>query len=360
MALSRGSKWFLGLCVVLALGLGAGLLYLDGRLGGTDVEPGQPVELTVERGESVRSVGDQLSDHGVVRSASRFRSAAADAQLDRHLQPGVYELETGMDAETAVQALLDGPSEPASVRFTIPEGLPVELILERLGEAFDDYEEADFRAVLDERTEAGENAEGVLRLPDWAPEPAEAGEEIIEPYEGLLFPETYEVGLDATPAAVLQRMVDHTGTVMDRVLAETDDDRSPYEILITASVVERETRVDDERPRVAGVIANRLEDGMRLQVDATVLYARGEHVERVLIEDTEIDSPYNTYQASGLPPAPIAAPGEASLRATVQPEEHEYHFYVLAPECDGSHQFAEDESGHQANVAEFRDAGRCL
>jgi UPF0755 protein len=199
----------------------------------------------------------------------------------------------------------------------------------------------------------------VLTLPDWAPEPADAGDEIIEPYEGLLFPETYEFEPDRTPREVLQRMVDQTGRVMDRVLAEAETDLEPYQVLIKASLIERETRVDAERARVAGVVQNRIEEGMRLQIDASVLYAKGEHTEIVALDDLDLDSPYNTYRIDGMPPAPIAAPGEAALRATLEPEEHDFLYYVLAPECDGSHQFAEDDTGHQRNVAEFRDANRC-
>jgi UPF0755 protein len=360
VALSRGSKWFVGFIVLALAGVGGLLLYLDGRLGGNDIEPGLDVELVVEPGDSVRAVSEQLADEGVVGSATRFRSAAADAELDRRLQPGAYDLVTGMSPDEAVEVLLDGPARSAGVRFTIQEGLPVELILGRLDEQFDEYSEEDFRAVLDERTEAGGNEEGVLQLPDWAPEPAEAGEEVIEPYEGLLFPETYEVGQDATPQDVLQMLLNQTASVMDRLVEESgDEDVDRYELLIEASLIERETRVDEERSRVAGVIQNRIDDGMRLQVDATVLYARGEHVERVLIEDTEIDSPYNTYQSDGLPPAPIAAPGAAALQAGLSPEDHDFRYYVLSDECDGTHRFAETLDEHQAFVAEFRAVDNC-
>jgi UPF0755 protein len=362
VALSRSSKGFLAVCVVIVLGIGGTLLYFDGRLSGISqpqVEPGQAVEIEVPPGTTVRALGNELAERGVVRRSGSFVNAASNERLDQQLQPGGYDLETGMSNEEAVQVFLDGPVRPASIRFTIPEGWAVERILDRLGETFEDYGRQDFEAVLDERIAAGENEEGGLQLPDWFPEPAEAGDEVVEPFEGVFFPETYEVGLDATPREALQKMVDQTETVMERVLGETDTDLDPYELLVIASLIERETFVGEERPRIAGVISNRLEDGMRLQIDATVLYARGEHTERVLYEDTEIDSPYNTYQVSGLPPTPIAAPGEAALRATVDPEEHDFFFYVLHPDCDGSHQFAENESGHQQNVAEFRAADRC-
>jgi UPF0755 protein len=360
VALSRGSKWFLVSCLVAVVAIGGGLLYLSGELGGgASVEAGQPVEIDVAPGTSVRALANHLAEQGVVRRAGSFLNAASDAQLDQHLQPGGYDLETGMGNDEAVQAFLDGPDRTNVVRVTVPEGLPVEVILERLAEGFEDRTVDDFRAVLDERTEAGENAEGLLALPDWVREPADAGDEIIEPYEGLLFPETYEFEPDRSPREVLQRLIDQTDRVMERSLAEIETDLEPYEILIKASLIERETRVDAERPRVAGVVQNRIEAGMRLQIDASVLYAKGEHTAIVLLDDLDIDSPYNTYNIDGLPPAPIAAPGEAAVRATLDPEDHDFLFYVLAPECDGSHQFAEDDAGHQRNVAEFRDANRC-
>jgi UPF0755 protein len=362
VALSRSSKGFLAVCLAIVLGIGGALLYFDGRLGGLgqpQVEPGQAVEIEVPPGTSVRALGNELAERGVVRRSGSFVNAASNERLDQQLQPGGYDLETGMSSEDAVQVFLEGPVRRASIRFTIPEGWAVERILDRLDEAFEDHGREDFEAVLEERIAAGENTPDGLQLPDWFPEPAEAGDEVVEPFEGAFFPETYEVGLDATPRDALQRMLDQTATVMERVLEETGADIDPYELLVIASLIERETFVGEERPRIAGVISNRLDDGMRLQIDATVLYARGEHTERVLYEDTEIDSPYNTYQVTGLPPTPIAAPGEAALRATVEPEEHDLFFYVLHPDCDGSHQFAQDESGHHQNVSEFRAADRC-
>jgi UPF0755 protein len=369
VALSRGSKWFLAFVVVGLAGLGAGLLWLDGRLDreeeGPAVVAGQPVEVVVEQGQSVRAVGEDLVELGVVERLRPFLSAAEEADLPARLQPGVFELETGMEPGAAVEVLLAGPATGGAGRFTVQEGLPVEVTLERLAAQFEAYEIEDFQAVLDERTEAGENAEGVLRLPEWAPEPAEAGDEIIEPYEGLLFPETYEVSGDATPLQILQRMIEQLESVMDAVdtsqVEEAEETRGldRYQALILASLIERETRVDDERRRVAGVIENRLEEGMRLQIDATVLYARGEHTDRVLFEDTEIDSPYNTYQVDGLPPTPISGAGRAAIEAAFDPEDVSYRFYVLDPACDGTHVFADTLDEHNRNVQAFRDAGGC-
>jgi len=368
VALSRGSKWFLGFLVVLGVGVGVGVMWLNDTLPERrPIAAGEAYLLTVESGESVRAVADRLAEAGVVRNATTFRIAAGDAELATRLRPGEYDLETGMDSESVILALLDGPDRggPGSgVRFTVQEGLTVEQTLERLAAQFDDFEEAEFRAVLDERTEAGTNAEGVLQLPDWAPEPADAPAEVEEPYEGLLFPETYEVAGDATPLQVLQRMVDQLERVMDEVPAEQvtaaqDRGIDRFEMLTLASLIERETRVDDERRTVAGVIENRLADGMRLQIDATVIYAIGEPRNVVLLEDLEVEHPYNTYRVDGLPPGPISGMGRASLTAAFEPEEVSFRFYVLTPECDGRHVFADTLDEHNVNVAAFRDAGRC-
>ncbi|MFA9429213.1 endolytic transglycosylase MltG [Egicoccus sp. AB-alg2] len=368
MALSRGSKWFLGFLGLVALGVGAGVMWLADALPTPNrVEAGQPVSLTVEQGESVRSVADRLEEAGVVRNATTFRIAASDVELAAQLQPGEYDFQTGMDSEAVIQTLMDGPARGganAGVRFTVQEGLTVEQTLARLADQFEAYDEADFQTVLDERTEAGENADGVLQLPEWVPEPAEAPEEVEEPYEGLLFPETYEVRADAAPLDVLQRMVDQLERVMsevpeEQVAAAEDRGLNRFDMLTLASLIERETRVDDERQTVAGVIENRLDDGMRLQIDATVVYAVGEPRDVVLLEDLEVEHPYNTYVVEGLPPGPISGMGRASLLAAYEPADVSYRFYVLTPECDGRHAFADTLDEHNVNVAAFRDAGRC-
>lgn len=357
--------------VVVVVGIAAvvvGTLFLGGQLSpiGSDVEPGQPVELTVAQGESVRSVGDQLEELGVVGSARGFVNAAEDADLVSRLQPGVFALETGMSDEAAVEVLAAGPTGGAGgdIRFTVQEGLTVEETLDRIADQFDDLSVDDLRAVLDERTAAGGNEDGVLQLPDWVPEPAEAGDEIVEPYEGLLFPQTYDVRREATALDVLQRMVTELGRAADPVPEEDQQalearGLSRYEGLILSSLIERETRVDSERNLVSGVLEGRIEDGMRLQIDATVLYARGEPTDRVLFEDTEIDSPYNTYQVDGLPPTPISGVGNASFLAAYQPEDTTARYYVLAPECDGTHRFADTLDEHNNNVRAFRETGGC-
>ena len=363
MALSQGSKWFIGIAMLGVAALSGGLWWIDENIFVDDVEPGQPVEYTVVRGMSVRSVGEELEGLGVVGSSLRFRLAAEEAGLAEILQPGAFEFETGMSSDEAIEVLAAGPVAPPTIRFTVEEGLTVAQTLERLDEQFDAYDVEDFRAVLDARTEAGGNAADVLELPSWFPEPAGRGEEVREPYEGALWPQTYEVGDQAPPLEVLQTMVDQ---LQEEMLAIPNDVMDAaqgrgltlYDLLTVGSLIEREVRVAEERPVVSGVIMNRLEEGMPLQIDATVLYALDE-TGTVSLEDLETDSPYNTYVVDGLPPTPISGMGTAALEAAFAPADVDFLYYVLDPSCDGSHAFAETLAEHEENVAAFREADRC-
>lgn len=359
---SRASKVFVVLVLLLAGAVLYGLSYVNTQLDGTGV-PGDPVLVQVSQGATAGSIAELLEREGVIRSAFFFRIVARNRNLDQNLQAGTFELETGMSVDAAIDALLVGPAARESFRFTVEEGLAVVLVLDRLA-AQTPWEVADFQQVLDERLAAGENGAGLLRLPEWLPPLDSFGPEVRQPFEGLLFPETYEVFADASPLQILQKMVDQ----LDRVMSEiTDEDLAAiearsltrYDALIIGSLIERETRVDDERPVVSGVIRNRLDAGMLLQIDATVLYARGEHTARVLTSDTEIESPYNTYRVAGLTPTPIAGMGRRSLLAAFRPADVTYRYYVVAPECDGRHRFADTLDEHNRNVQAFQSAGRC-
>lgn len=350
MALSRGSKLFLAVLAGGALLLLGGLLWVNHLLGG-EPGPGDPVVIEVDQGSTAASIGDQLASEEVVRSSLAFRLMARSRGLDATLQAGTYELETGMSVDEAIDTLLAGPREPDTFEVTVPEGLTVAQTLEILaGQA---HTVADYRAVLD----AGE-----LNLPSWVPDLTSFGPEVREPYEGLLFPETYRFEADATPREILQRMVEQLTRVMDRIPSDRveslrERDLSRYRALVMASLVERETRVADERARVARVILNRIERGMPLQIDATVLYAMNTQKERVLEDDLDTPSPYNTYLPdSGLPPTPISGVGAASIEAVFDPDDVPFLYYVLSPECDGSHTFAETLEEHNRNVAALREA----
>ncbi len=343
MSLSRSSKAFLVVLVVLAIVVAAGVWWLLQDTQTTFGDEGEAVTVTIPEGASTAEIAELLADEGVVGSAMAFQVAARFDDRSANLQPGEHELREGMGSREVIAALQREP-EPPTQRVTIPEGLTVDQTLERLGDRTD-HDAQDFAEALD-----------ALEVPDVVP--VDDLPEGAQPFEGLLWPDTYEVFDDESPEEILQRLVRTAQSRLDEVeppeegpLADLDD----YELLIVASLIEREVRLEEERPLVASVIANRLADGMRLKIDATVQYARGEHTERVLFEDLEVDSAWNTYQRDGLPPTPIAGPGNASLRAAADPADTEYRFYVVDDLETGAHAFAETLEEHQRNVAAYRE-----
>lgn len=337
--MSGSSKAFLVVLVVLVVIGGAGAWWLlAGGTADADQDEGRRVVVEIPRGAGASAVATILAEEGVIRSELGFRLAARfDDRADR-LTAGEHELHTAMSYDELFAALSEAP-EGASFRVTIPEGLAVDEILPRIAEASDELDEDELVAAI----------QG-LEPPEWVP--VEELPEGAQHFEGVFFPETYEFSADADVEDVLARLAHET----DRVLADVDppEDYSPYEVLVVASLVEREARVEEERPTIASVIYNRLEEPMRLQVDATVQYARGEHAERLLFEDLEVDSEWNTYERDGLPPTPISSPGRSAIEAAADPEDTDYLYYVVDDLDTGSHAFAETKEEHDANVREYR------
>jgi UPF0755 protein len=241
-----------------------------------------------------------------------------------------------MSMEEAIAKLSKGP-ELKFERLTVREGL----VLGQIGDAVAELEgrskEAFLAALESGSIRSKYQPAGVTKL------------------EGLLLPETYNVEPKDDEAAIATRMVASMDAEADQLgyaEAPAKVGISPYEALIVASLVERETRFDDERAKVAGVIYNRLRRGEPLGIDASIIYALGKSDQRdvrVLLKDLEIDSPYNTYRRKGLPPTPIAAPGRASLEAALNPEKTDFLFYVVT-EKDGRHTFAKTLAEHNANI----------
>lgn len=328
-------KWLLVLALVVgSMVLGViGMKVLAGYVGDligsepSDVVPGVAVEIEVLPGSSARQIGDLLVEAGVVTSAGEFDRYVRDAGVSNRLQAGAYQLTTGMDVAEVAAILTEGPASGDVYRITVIEGLTVQLTLQSIAR------QTDFTVLeLEEVLLGGDLGSDLLQgrvteLADW---------------EGLLFPDTYEFAADATAGDVLGTLA---ATAESRV-ASIDwgvlEERglTPYDGLIIASLIEREARLDEERPVIASVILNRLDIGMLLQIDATIIYAKGGGNE-VTLEDLEIDSPYNTYRNPGLPPTPIAGVRLASLAAAAAPDETDFIFYVLTGE-DGSHSFTDD------------------
>lgn len=345
MRLSTGSQLFLVVLVLLFGGAFYGIQRFnaggpdDDR--GPDIPPGQPITVEVPSGSSATAIAELMAQEGVVDSELSLRLLLSQDERSRSIQAGTYQLQTGMDEAVVFDRLLAGPEQVDVFTVTIPEGLTVEESLQRIADA----DGSPF--TVEELAEALPEVE----LPDWVPA-AEDLPEAANRYEGMLFPLTYDFRADAAPEDVLARLVDQTDDIVGGL--QTPLGGGPYEVLTVASLVERETRVAGERPDVAAVIYNRLEAPMRLQIDATVLYATGEDTDTVTFEDLEVESPWNTYTNDGLPPTPIAGAGRASIEAAVDPADTDYRFYVVCNIEEGRHVFTASNDEHNQNVARFR------
>lgn len=304
--------------------------------------PGDPVPIEIAEGTSASRIGAILDDEGVITSARIFRLYTRVTGAGE-FQAGIYakgEFRKRMAMGDVVDALEAGP-QIEYAKLTVPEGFTLDQIAARVGKL------------------PGRSSDRFLSLASSGTIRSKYQPEGVTSLEGLLFPDTYFVAEDEDEADILTRMI----TLFDQV---ADDarfaeraraaGRTPYEAIVIASLVEEETRVADERDLVSAVIRNRLAKGMLLQIDATVLYALGEHKDRVLFSDLEVDSPYNTYKNAGLPPTPIASPGEESLLAALEPADVAYLYYVKIDQ-DGRHAFAETPGEHQANIAEAERKG---
>jgi UPF0755 protein len=321
---------------------GAGLLLIALALwlAPPDEPPGEPpgrVQVFVPAGATFRSAADSLAAAGLVRSARLFSIYATLRGRDRTIHAGTYQLAHGQGWDALIDALHTGRGVLVSV--TIPEGWLVRQMVPRIAEALELSRDSIEAATRDSAT--------LARLS--VPTPT---------LEGYLFPDTYVFALGTSArqvvAAMVQRFERAWRPEWDARLAALG--RTRHEIVTLASIVEKEVRLAEELPVVAAVYWNRLRIGMPLQADPTVIYALGRATSRVLYEDLEISSPYNTYRNPGLPPGPIAAPGAAALEATLFPAHVPYRYFVAHP--DGHHEFRTTYREHLAAIQQVRARAR--
>ncbi|WP_281285913.1 endolytic transglycosylase MltG [Paenibacillus sinopodophylli] len=342
---SRITLWvILSLLGIMIIGAGSVVLYVWSSLQPT--KAGEVQRLEVPKGTSANEVADLLEQQGMIKNSFIFKYYLKLKDQGGRFQAGIYELSPGMDNDAIIAKLNAGDTVAAeTIRFTIPEGYTVLQIADKLAaEKLIDKEK--FINLVATQKIWGD-AEAVRSIPE--------SDKLHERLEGYLFPETYEMKIDSTEEDIINRMVSE----LDRKLAELPegwldvlDERKItfHDLLTIASLVEREVVVDNERALVAGVIYNRIADGMKLQIDATVQYSLDKPKERLYEKDLLVDSPYNTYKVEGLPPGPIASPSLASIQAALYPEDSEYFFYVTKKDGSQSHLFAKTYKEHLRNI----------
>jgi UPF0755 protein len=301
-------------------------------------EPGEVVQIVIPEGTGVAEIGTILADEGVIKSSFGFRVATWLGDGEENIQAGTYQMPRGMTAGDALDWLLgERPESEKFVNVTFPEGSWL----------------TDFGKILDRDTHL--SGDKFLDLANSARVRSKYLPQGVDTLEGLLFPSTYQVVEEDTERTVLKRLVTEFENQMAALDFSTAEalNLTRYEVVIVASMIEAETSQESETAKVAQVIYNRLREGMPLGIDATVIYALGEHKQSLTSEDLDIDSPYNTREVTGLPPTPIGAPGITSLRAALNPAEGDWLYYVLA-DCQGHHSFSTNYDDFLADKAEYQ------
>lgn len=296
------------------------------------------VTIEISSDESYEQVLDKV--HAVIDHDAAFDFYADRISLRTSFKSGSYTLRKGMNVIEVARLLKIGSHR--TVRLTLNNARTPEALAGKIARRID----ADSTAML-----AALRDESLVE---------ELGFDSPEEMFSIFLPETYEVYADVKPEDLVRRMKRES----DRFWA--DDRRraaaekiglSPLEAMTLASIVHEETNRADEMPRIAGVYLNRLRRGMPLQADPTVKYALGDFsIKRVLLRHLEVESPYNTYINTGLPPSPIAMPDMAAIEAVLNSERHDYYYFCARPEMDGYHNFASTLAQHNRNAAAYHRA----
>jgi UPF0755 protein len=329
-------RFLVRVLALFAIVAGAAAVWIGWSLGQPLPLPVSPYAFDVRPGASLTTVARELAAAQVIPGERWLTLLGRWRGVDRAIKAGNYELATGVTLNELIAKLTQGDVTQSA--FTIVEGATV----------------AELRALLAADAALGKAA------------PATDGElarrlgiDGASP-EGWFFPDTYFFANGATDAALLTRAHALMRARLDAAWARRDPElplRTPYEALILASIVEKETGRAADRPLIASVFVNRLRQGMRLQTDPTVIYGMGSRFDGNLRKrDLEADTPYNTYTRDGLPPTPIALPGQASLDAATRPAKTNYLYFVARG--DGASEFSASLADHNRAVAKFQKGGR--
>ncbi|MEM9014118.1 MAG: endolytic transglycosylase MltG [Pseudomonadota bacterium] len=312
----------LGLLAALALAAGGYLAYREATATGPS---STNTIILLQNGSSVTKIAEQLKENNVIRYPELFKGAVRVKGVQSQIKAGEYEIPSGASLLEIIEILVEGKS--ILHYFTAPEGLTTAQILRLLA--------ADETLV---------------------------GDVTLTPGEGVLLPETYAFSRNESRDEILARMMRAQKETIDALWDERAMDLpfgTPEEAIILASIVEKETGVAGERARIASVFINRLNRGMRLESDPTIIYGltQGEPLGRGLrVSEIRGETPYNTYVIDGLPPTPIANPGRESIAAVLSPAETDELFFVA--DGTGGHAFAKTLREHQRNVAAWRQIER--
>ena len=321
-------KVLIALLLIIAVGAAGCLFFMSNIDKPKDPESTEEISVTIPEGTGASAIGSILENNGIINSSLNFKVYLRLNHYEGVMKAGSYTLSPSMDFDQII-AILEG-YETNDFTVTIPEGLTIEQTAQKLADQGAGTYEGFMDAINNGNFDYG-----------WLKD---------NPLEGYLMPDTYSIPEGTTEYDIIDMMLQNFESSIVDLYKETDNKiTSNYnlsEVLTAASIIERECSVADERPLVASVIYNRINDNMMLQMCSTVQYLilkeTGEVKEVLTYDDTAIDSPYNTYIHYGLPPAPICSPGKACFEAALKPADTDYLFFVLSADLDGTSKFTSD------------------
>lgn len=337
--LGLGWKKWTAIAVVLVILLGAGLFLAFGTshtIERSGRDAGENIYMVVKPGTTASEISDRLMQLGVIDSRLRFwwlMKLQGDAG---QFKTGTYAFTPHMDEQAVLDKLVAG--DTTVVKFTIPEGFGIKEIAKRLAD----------EGLVDEQ-------EFLAEAKDFAPyDYMKKRPNVRYAAEGYLFPDTYVIHSDVSAEGIMKMMAEDFDTRLTPALRQQAAAKglSIHDLITLASLVEKEARYDEDRPIIAQVFFKRLQMGMPLQSDTTLQYLMAGPKEDVSIEDTKIDSPYNTYQHEGLPPGPIASPGMKSILAVLNPANTDYLYFVA--DRQGHNHYSQTYDEHLAIVEQVR------
>lgn len=339
------------LLVLAIVGVGLyGYTYINSALSPMDEENTEIITITIPMGSSSTGIGLILEEHGLVKSASFFRYYVR-YKNESGFQAGDYELSKAMNIDEIIMELKEGTIyQDYKVSFTIPEGRWLVHFASIMAENTN-HEEEEILAVLHDEEYLEKLIEKYAVLTSDI-----LNTQLHHPLEGYLFPARYDF-VDDNPSIedMIETMIKRTESIYNKYYADFENSEySIHEIFTLASIIEGEANKEEDRYKVSGVLYNRLNLGMPLQVDPTLAYAHREHFSRTLNVHKEIDSPYNTYMYAGIPVGPINNPGEAAIKAAVQPADIEELFFYA--KSDGEVIFTKTYAEHQEVLRKYRDS----
>lgn len=304
------------------------------------VEAGLDVSLTIPEGASGDEIASLLASNHVIENPKEYYAAVTRANAESSLKPGSYLFKTLQDPDEVVQILVSGPN--AGVTLTIQEGLTVAQTAQKVEEI------------------CGISADDFIaqaKASNYAADYPFLDGTYNDSLEGYLYPKTYTFSDSVTADEIIRKLLDQFETETASLGLENGaNGLTAQQIVTMASLIERETAVESERPTVASVIYNRLNANMMLQIDAAIVYARGGGSQAVTYSDLEIDSPYNVYKNYGLTPGPICSPSVSSIKAALNPDSTDYLYYVASAAGDGTHKFSFDYSQFEKDSEEYSES----